>query len=200
MKKKPELCGLILAGGMSLRMGQDKAFLNYFGKPHYQLLFEELSCCCKNVFLSCRKEQSSQFDGKYPLIFDRHYNIGPMNGLLSFFEKYPSKACLVLACDMPFADENAFHYLIGQRQMEKPATCFSAENGLPEPLFCIWEPKAYETLKVAFREKKYSLRDLLKSSDCRLIQTIDEKWLLNINKPHELQTILEMLRLPPGKS
>ena len=108
MDQKADIYGLVLTGGFSKRMGRDKSLLNFHGKPQFAYLFELLQAMCSKVFLSCRKEQSNQFGDQFPKIFDRYDGIGPMNGLLSFFKKHPSKACLLVACDMPLVDKNAF--------------------------------------------------------------------------------------------
>ncbi len=200
MQNNSDLCGLVLTGGFSKRMGTDKALLDFHGMPQFSYLFELLKGFCEKVFLSCRAEQSAQFGDQYPMIFDLHDGIGPMNGLLSFFEKYPSNACLVVACDMPFVDEKAIRFLVENRQPGKLATAFQNKHGFPEPLLAIWEPKSFKILKAAFQKNQFSLRDILQENDCRLLPTFDDKMLLNINQPEDLETVLKALRLPPGKS
>lgn len=200
MQNKPDIYGLILTGGFSKRMGMEKAQLNYHGKPQFSYLFELIKPFCEKVFLSCRKEQSSQFGNQYPMIFDLHDGIGPMNGLLSFFEKHPSKACLIVACDMPFIDEKTLSFLIENRKVEKIATTFKSKKGFPEPLLTIWEPKSYSIISAAFQKRDFSLRDILQENECQLLQPIDDNILLNINYPEELETVLKVLKLPPEKS
>ena len=163
MENIAELYGLVLTGGASKRMGKDKAQLKYYGKPQFAYLFELLKPFCEEVFLSCRAEQSAQFGDHYPQIFDIYDGIGPMNGLLSFFNQHPSKACLIVACDMPFVDKKAIHYLIENRQSEKFATAYKSKKGLPEPLLTIWEPKYYDALQSAFQKNIFSFTNNAKT-------------------------------------
>ena len=200
MQNIPELYGLILTGGFSKRMGADKAYLNYHGKPQFRYLFDLLQTFCEKVFLSCRKEQSVQFGGQFPKIIDLHDGIGPMNGLLSFFEKYPSNACLTVACDMPFVNEKAIRFLMDNHKPDQLATAFKNKKGFPEPLLTIWEPKSHKILETAFSKKLYSLRDILQENDCWVLQSPDDKTLLNVNNREELETILKAFQLPPEKS
>lgn len=200
MQKKTEIYGLVLTGGFSKRMGQEKALLNFHKKPQFAYLFELLKPFCEKVFLSCRTEQSAQFGEQFPKIFDIHDGIGPMNGLLSFFEKYPEKACLLVACDMPFINKKAIQFLIKKRHSGKIATAFKSQKGFPEPLLTIWEPKSYTILTEVFQNDNYSLRDILQDNKCQLLKTNDDKTLLNINKPEELETVLKVFKIPPEKS
>ncbi len=199
MQNNFDIYGLILTGGFSKRMGKEKALLDYHGKPQFTYLFDLLSQFCEKVFLSCRAAQSLQFGDQYPKILDIHDGIGPMNGLLSFFEKYPSQACLIVACDMPFIDERAIRFLIKNRQSDQFATAFKSKKEFPEPLLTIWEPKSYKELNTAFQKGNFSLRDILQINNCHILQTANDKTLLNINNPEELETVLEVLKLPPEK-
>jgi len=53
----PTINGLILAGGKSKRMGQDKGSINYYGKPHREFLAELIAPFCK-VIKPCLKAHS----------------------------------------------------------------------------------------------------------------------------------------------
>ena len=199
MEKYSDIYGLVLAGGFSKRMGRDKSLLNFHGKPQFEYLFEILQSFCEQVFLSCRKEQSDQFGNYFPKIFDRYDGIGPMNGLLSFFEKHPSKACLLVACDMPFINKESIKYLIENRDSNKMATAFRGYKNIAEPLLTIWEPTSYNTLNNFFKIKNYSLRDVLQTKSLHILNPPNDKILLNINKPDEFNTIQKALNLPPEK-
>ena len=168
--------------------------------PQFAYLFELLKPFCEKVFLSCRAEQAAQFGDQFPKIYDIHDGIGPMNGLLSFFEKYPEKACLLVACDMPFIDKKTIQFLIENRQADNIATGFESKKRFPDPLLTIWEPASYNFLNKAFKNGNYSLRDILKENKSHLLKTKDDKTLLNINKPEELETVLKVLKIPPEKS
>lgn len=51
------LYGLVLAGGVSARMGQDKAELSYHGAPQLQVAYETLSPLVERCFVSVRPAQ-----------------------------------------------------------------------------------------------------------------------------------------------
>jgi molybdopterin-guanine dinucleotide biosynthesis protein A len=73
------LNGLILAGGKSTRMGQDKGMIDYHGKPQREYLVDLLKPYCLEVFISSKENI------KQNTIAD-HFDLdSPLNGILSAF-------------------------------------------------------------------------------------------------------------------
>ena len=56
--KTPPLYGLVLAGGKSSRMNQEKAKLSYHGKAQYLVCHDLLKQHCEKVFISARRDQN----------------------------------------------------------------------------------------------------------------------------------------------
>ena len=109
--EKNKLFGLILAGGHSQRMGQDKSALSYHGKPQAEHVRDLLKNVCAEIFISARPGQLA-YD--MPVIEDvpPFVDIGPLGGILSAMTTHPGVSWLVMACDLPFADEKTLCYLI----------------------------------------------------------------------------------------
>ena len=157
MAKDTKIIGLVLAGGKSMRMGQDKGLLNYRGKPHRMYLLEELAPLCDSVFLSIRKEQEAALENDVPRIVDENIYRGPFNGLLSAHHAFPDAALLVIACDLPLVDRQVLKYLLDHRDPNSVATAFaSKESNLPEPLAALWEPSGLAAAEVSLRTAKSS--------------------------------------------
>jgi molybdopterin-guanine dinucleotide biosynthesis protein A len=184
--KATSVYGLVLSGGKSSRMGKDKGLLTYHHKPQREYLFELLSKYCEVVFTSCRSDQKMP-DTLNPVV-DHYAFESPLNGIMSAFGKYPDKAWLIVAVDMPYVNENALGFLIKHRDPQKVATCFyNAEAKLPEPLLTLWEPLAYPLLLKFLEEGKISPRDFLKRNDVKMIDPPEEGTLMNVNSPEDLQ-------------
>lgn len=181
---KPKLKGLILAGGKSTRMGEDKGLLNYHGKPQREYLFELLTTLGVATFLSCRTEQEDSI--MQPTISDKFTGLGPFGAILSAFQDDPNAAWLVVACDLPFANEEAVNQLIKARDTSKTGTAFfNSETNFPDPLFTIYEPKTYATM-LQYLALGYSCpRKVLINSETKIIQPLDASILQNINTPEE---------------
>ncbi len=183
---------LILIGGKSSRMGTDKSLLNYHGKPQREYLFDLAKKYCKEVYFSCRLEQ--QFSDN--TIIDK-YELGPMGGILSAFYFNPNSAWLVVACDMPFIDENSFEDLVNHRNKHKIATAFmNFETNAPDPLFTIYEPKVLDLLTEYAEAGNKSPKVFLQNNDTEIIISANLCLLTNVNTNEEFgqiknQTIIE---------
>ncbi|WOO42895.1 molybdenum cofactor guanylyltransferase [Rubellicoccus peritrichatus] len=191
----PKLYGLLVAGGRSRRMGQDKAALPApNGQPLWRRTCNLLAASIEKTFLSVRPEQTlpgyNESDGV--LIEDTIDNAGPLGGILSAFAKHSDAAWLVVACDLPLLDKETLDYLIQNRNTEGYGTTYkSAFDSLPEPLCAIYEPSAASVLKERLNAQKYCPRRFLvdETEQVRLLTLPNQHALENANTPEDLKRI-----------
>lgn len=184
---------LVLTGGKSTRMGQDKFAIVYHDQPHWQFLRDLLEKNGLKVYISCRAEQSGDF-AEEKVITDSFTDLGPMGAILSAFRHDPNAAWLVLACDLPLFDEATLQFLLSNRNPSAVATAFrqpSDEAGFPEPLVAIWEPKSYARLLQFLAQGVSCPRKVLINSSIHLLDVPSPESLMNANTPEEREAILE---------
>ncbi len=192
----PALQALILAGGRSERMGEDKSQLVY---RDGQTEVERLSSLCGElglpVHLSVRDPESDHATGDYPVLVDRFRDLGPAGAIASAFLSAPDVAWLVLACDLPLLDEATLRHLITARRPDRLATAVRGPGKeWPEPLVAIYEPRAYQRL-LQFLSLGYACpRKLLINSDTEVVDLADAAPLTNANTPVERGRVLGLLR------
>ncbi len=179
------LNGLILTGGRSTRMGQDKSRLVYHDKPQRDHLIDLLSPYCDTVFWSVNADQAAELEQTHPPVIVDEFDLpSPLNGILSAFQRDPDVAWLVVACDMPLITSQSLDVLIQGRNSAKLATAFYDSDGQsPEPLYGIYEPAFGPILKQAFLAGAYSPRQLLQQNDVQLLMVPDVRELANVNDP-----------------
>ncbi|PSL49802.1 molybdopterin-guanine dinucleotide biosynthesis protein A [Chitinophaga niastensis] len=180
------LKGLVLCGGFSTRMQEDKSTIAYHDMPQWQYLTTLLQSFLGEVYISCRQEQQDIF-AHYPhLIPDSVPYGGPSAGLLSAHALQPQTAWLVLACDLPLVGKQSLELLINARDIHKAATSFiSPVNELPEPLIAIWEPAGLEALLQNVIAGKNCPRKTMLNSDIALLQNPYAAEQFNANTPEE---------------
>jgi len=190
-----DLNGLVLAGGRSIRMGEDKGLVKWHGKEQRYYIADLLRNFCKEVFISCRSEQVKTISKKYKLITDEVEDKGPLGAIVSAFHKNQKSAWLVVACDLPLLDEKTIQYLIQNRNKDFVATTFqSPDDGLPEPLITIWEPAALPLLEAALLNGRYSPQKVLMQTKIQLLHPPDAVALMNVNTTEEKEIAKQFIK------
>ena len=193
--EKTIINGLVVLGGRSMRMGEDKAEIQYHGIPQREHLAQLLSRFTKTTFISCRQEQIGQIDTAYPLLPDINEGIGPMAAIISAQKYKPRSAWLAVAIDFPLIDSAAINFLLNNRDATKAATTFrNPITGSPEPLLTIWEPSSHDEIIKAFDRKNYSLRRVLNQLDAVILDFPNAMTLKNVNLPEDRTAVLHFLR------
>ena len=180
--------GLVLSGGRSRRMGRDKALLEYSGETQLERAVRLLQQHVERVFVSVRPDQASDPERcRFEQIVDRYTDIGPAAGILSALEAHPDVAWLVLACDLPNANDATITALLRGRS-ERPFTAFrSSSDGLPEPLCAVFRPQAREIVAGFVGQGIVCPRKMLTRSDTGLLDLPDPAALDNVNTPEDLE-------------
>jgi molybdopterin-guanine dinucleotide biosynthesis protein A len=170
--------GLVLVGGKSTRMGQDKSNLDYFGKPQKVVVKELLENNNLETFYSVQNSSENEDE-----IHDKFLNLGPFGGICSAFQKDPNAAWFVLATDVPFVGEEIIKLVLKHRNSSKIATAIKGKGKeFPEPLITIYEPKSYPVL-LQYLAQGYSCpRKVLINSDVEIVE-VDDDFIRNINTP-----------------
>lgn len=197
----PTLHGLVLTGGDSVRMGEDKALLDAGGEPQLQATLRLLQKHVRPCFVSLRAEQRAEplRSGMHQIV-DGIAGVGPAAGLLAAHAAYPQAAWLVVACDLPLLNDAVLEALIRARDGRHAAIGYrSGHDDLPEPLCTLWEPAALDCLEQQVRAGRNGLRDTLLQVDLLLLPTPPDVALDNANTPQERERLMRRMRPDAGK-
>lgn len=101
------IAALVLAGGQSSRMGQDKALILWDGKPILQRVCAAAASCCSQVYILTpwqeRYEQAIAIPNIHWLL-ETDPGQGAIAALAQGLAQIPSEWTLLLACDLPLLD------------------------------------------------------------------------------------------------
>jgi|JI8StandDraft_1071087.scaffolds.fasta_scaffold75491_3 molybdopterin-guanine dinucleotide biosynthesis protein A len=175
---KPPLYALLLIGGHSRRMGMDKSWLDYHGKPQWKYNLELLETLTDKVFISVRKGQQVDY---HNLIEDLYDDLGPFGAIMTAMQTYPEAAFLVFATDIPFLGKEHLKFLVKERDLHYRATAYQGlGKDYPEPLACIWEPEMISEFQKYYKKGIFKTIQLLKNNPIKTLP-IDENAIQNIN-------------------
>lgn len=182
------LCGLVLAGGASRRMGQDKASLRLHGRTQLDWARDLLARHCERVYTSIRSDQRDDPVRRgTPVIVDLHDGAGPIAGIAAAQATHPDRAWLVLACDLPFVDDACIETLLRHRDGREVVAYASAHDGLPEPLCAIYEPASAAGVLAAIASGRNCPRKYILGTGVALLAQANPATLENVNTPDELR-------------
>jgi molybdopterin-guanine dinucleotide biosynthesis protein A len=191
------MLGIILCGGKSLRMGNDKGLLKLEAKTWAQTAIDKISVLKIPVKISVNKEQYSAYAEAFsegqlvvdePLIPFR----GPLQGLLSCHLEFPEEDLFILACDMPLM-EPAMLQTLYQSCQENPLADAHVfiNDGEPEPLCGIYTARGLgiiQDMQKAGTLFKHSMKFMLDNLKVNTIELEEDekKYFRNFNAHSEL--------------
>jgi molybdenum cofactor guanylyltransferase len=141
-RKLNDFSVIILAGGKSQRMGSDKAFLTYQGKPFVQLIGEEMIEISNDVVVVIGKKSEDAFktflDQSIRILRDDYEFGNPIGGLLTGFSHAKHRYGAVIACDSPLVKGKVIEFLrVSVRKHSAAIPIW--ENDAIEPLCAVYD-------------------------------------------------------------
>lgn len=192
------LCGIILAGGRSTRMGRDKAAIVHpdgrtLARRCYDLLLE---AGCGLIAISLRQGQEippdlADLESLRVVRDPEGESLGPMVGILTGMSLRPDADWLVVACDLPRLDFQTLSHLTGSVDPSDKFVAYRSEfDGLPEPLCTLYTRDSFQILKQAQADDFLCPRKVLIRNDCRLLDPVSPRALDNANTPKDWETAM----------
>lgn len=156
---------LILAGGESRRMGQDKANLVFDGQTLLQSVTVAMQPLFAEVILSVRQ---TRHEIDLPQVCDDVSRIGPLAGLAAGLECAATPWIFAVACDMPFITAALVEYLARQRGNYQAVV--PMVRGYPQPLAAFYAASCLPAVRECLNGNgKHSLRALLEGLQVRYV-------------------------------
>lgn len=178
--------GYLLVGGMSTRMGVDKALLKAGDHSLAELLAHRLSEATETVTLVGDPTRYGNFG--WPVIPDGRPGQGPLAGIEAALQHVRGDWALVLGCDMP-RTPLSFLQTIAERTSESKALAIVPEpvpGGL-EPLCAAYHRDALPHVSKALNEGRRKVKALLESLPIERLTDADRAWFQNLNTPEDWQ-------------
>jgi len=183
---------LILTGGKSSRMGQDKASLKIAGVTQLDRMVALVRPLTDEIFLSVAHDDSGGH--ALPALSDLEPSPGPLGGLQAAFAHDGESDWLVLACDLAMIGPEDLQELVARHHGATDVTCFlNPLDGQPEPLCALYSPSAGPKLAARLKNDQRCARRFLSSLVRTDLTPGNPRALLNLNRPEHVVE-LEQLR------
>ena len=190
------VCGVLLAGGKSRRMGnRDKALLELNKKPVLSRVIEIAEPQVISLSLNSNADPQKYEDFGFPVISDVVSGYaGPLAGILTGMDwvrkNHPRCKWLAsFACDAPFVPSNLVSRCLQQALENGAHLACARSGGRVHPVIGLWSLSLYISLKEAIINKGIRRVDEWTASH-RLVEVewSDEPFdpFFNINRPEDL--------------
>jgi molybdopterin-guanine dinucleotide biosynthesis protein A len=190
-----DITGVILVGGKSRRMGQDKAFLLIEGLPVIERIIRAMQGCFKKLLLV--GDRPERFDQYGLSVVPDIYPGSSLGGLYTGLHTAATDAIFVTSCDIPFSNPELIRFICADT---KPydAVIPATEGGL-EPLFALYHKSCLPAMQAALEVGNFRITALLQQLQVKTIVPeqlgqidADGRALLNINTPDEYAACKEL--------
>lgn len=187
------MTGVVLAGGLSTRLGHDKAVIRLHGEHGPDLLVRTaalLEPLVGEVWISCRPGRCVA--GPYLRIHDEVQGLGPFGGVMTAL-RAAQGPLLVLSCDLPFMERPLLERLLARRAARRPGALMTTfrqvETGFIESLVAVYEYESLPFFERALDEGVHKLSRVV-PPDRRediVYATQDALPFFNVNYPADLE-------------
>ncbi|GET26919.1 molybdenum cofactor guanylyltransferase [Prolixibacter sp. NT017] len=167
-EKALDLGGIVLSGGKSMRMGQDKGFVLFDGKPLVQYAIDLLGKFTSDIIISANHEEYRKLG--YPVVEDEFTDCGPAAGLYSSLKASSHDWNLILSCDVPLVNEEALTLLLDQRRGKGAVP---VHEGKLEPLVALYHRDLYKVFEKSIINGNFQLRGIIKQAEIHLVSFDD---------------------------
>ncbi len=206
------MTGLVLAGGLSSRFGQDKSCITLHDAQQDMVDFS-LSLLSQlpeitDLVISCRPEQKNAMAQKrVSVICDEKNEVPtPLNGLIAVLRRRRSPV-FAIPCDLPLMTGNVLSLLMEAREKKRLSqhrvllrTTFIDEKGFLEPTIGIYEPESLPFLEEALAQKKLGLWSAIPHEQNCLVPRPGGPAFLNMNTQEDFDLARRLIaRISPAE-
>lgn len=154
---KTDVTAVILAGGQSRRMGQNKALLQLGGQSFLERVVAAATPLVKEVAVVDNGDLEGYWEG---LMWADYYSgQGPVAGIETALWHISTPYALILSCDLPLLSTQVLAYLLAQSQPHQ-STIFSLRAHW-QPLIGVYARTHQAIFETALQQQQLRLMDVL---------------------------------------
>lgn len=193
-----EISAIILAGGRSSRMGTNKAMLPLAGTPVIERLITQLQEVANHIVIAGGAFETYRQLG-VEVVPDYFPEQGPLSGIHAGLTACHSPWCLVVACDMPFANQKVFQQLYErciQEESDKYQAIVPVVEGRVQPLLAAYRQTVIPNLTSALKNGQLKMTQWVEQLETQYVDGLElsaeagltpDLLQFNMNKPNDYE-------------
>ena len=183
--------GIILAGGKSSRMGEDKGLVLLNGKPMIQYVIEALKEVVSNIIIISNNASYNKF--RVPVYSDLIKDKGPVGGIYTGLYHSTTELNFCISCDVPMISSDFILWLL-KRSGNASITLPMYKDKIHQ-MIGVYSKQVLSNFKESTEKEHLKLSQVNKDMACEIIDiekeyaNFDELIFSNINTKNELISI-----------
>jgi molybdenum cofactor guanylyltransferase len=188
--------GIVMCGGLSKRMGQNKALLKMGNFTIIELVIEVLKPLCNDILLSVNNHDLDFLP--YRKIKDQFDDIGPISGIYSTLKESNSDENFIISCDTPFINSGLL--TLFQSCSSNYDIVLPVYNNKIQPITGYFTKKALREIEFQIELKNYVPVNIFEKCNTNFIHIDDlvlpnaNRLFFNINNIEDYQEALRMIK------
>lgn len=188
-KIRSKVTGVILAGGKSTRMGQDKALLVVKGQSLFERARSFLCQFFEHILIA--GDRPDLATAQIPAIPDI-YPGSALGGLYTGLKAANTEWIFVIPCDMPYPNAQILQALLDARK-GFDAVVPRTQEGY-EPVFALYHKNCLPAMEKLLHQGNYRIYDFYQQIAIRYLESANlpkgwQRGLINLNTPEQLGAI-----------
>ena len=167
---------VILAGGKSSRMGENKVFLPFKHTILIDYQYNKLSKIFHKVYISSK---TNKFEKDYNLILDEGEVYSPLLALKSIFTTIKNDSVFIISVDTPFVSARTMEKLIKKNKNYDITIARDKNNS--HNLLGVFKKTLLKNIEENLSKDIYKINFLIKQSKSNIVEFENEDEFLNIN-------------------
>lgn len=176
----------VLAGGLSTRMGQNKALMKLNGIPVLEKVISAIPAKDRQIKIITNSPDSYDFLPQQK-IKDIYPNLGPISGVHAGLVDSPFNFNFFLACDLPLLSGDLIEFVLNKHSGQD-IFGIKTEKGL-EPLCTVYSKNCLPVMEEQIARKRYSLHELFELASSKFIGVENSESLFNVNTLQDWQKL-----------
>lgn len=181
-----QITGIILSGGLSTRMGADKALLQINGKSLLERAIEICKPVCNEILISSNNSAHAKFG--FPVVNDEIADCGPIGGIYTCLKRSETEWNLVISVDAAFVNQDFAEFLISETGDFDAIIPFHKKG--KEPLVALYHKNCIPAIKERIKLNDYKMHNLLNVLNTKFTNV--DSWVKknpgifkNLNRPED---------------
>lgn len=192
---KNHITGIILAGGKSSRMGQDKGLMLFNGQSFIDHTVQIVKEVCDNVIIIANQKGYERLS--IPVYADIIKDKGPAAGIYTGLHYSKTQYNLVVGCDMPFLSSEFLGYLLSQID-EKADAIVPEYDNRSQPLCAVYSKSCLSQFEQSIQNGQLKMKEIITQLNAKHVvidktkEFYSSNLFTNVNTQDDLETIQKL--------